>query len=162
MKTGSAWTGGLALWLLGSGLAHAAGQAAPPPAPISIWNLFQVLLGLGVVLIAVLLAAWVLKRLQPSSWGGQGPLRVLATLPIGAKERVLLIQVGEEQLLIGVTANQINNLHVLPKVIDEESLRMTDALPNFPDWLRQAMEKRGAMAQTARLPAWLHKLIKRD
>lgn len=159
---GRGWRRILTLWLLGTGLARAAGQAASPPSAISVWNLLQVLFGLGVVLIAVLLAAWVLKRLQPSSWGGQGPLRVLATLPVGARERVVLIKAGEEQLLIGVTANQINSLHVLSKTIDEDTLRAADPLPNFPEWLRQAMEKRGVMAQKARLPAWLHKLIKRD
>ena len=42
-------------------------------------------------------------------------IKVIADLPLGAKERAVLIQVGSQQLLIGVTAGQINTLHAWPE-----------------------------------------------
>ena len=41
---------------------------------------------------------------------GQGQLRVVASLMTGNREKVMLIQVGEEQHLIGVTSHHISHL----------------------------------------------------
>ena len=116
--------------------------SAAPASPVSFWSLLQVLLGLGVVLGAVVLAAWGMRRLQPAGWTGRGPLRVLAMLPLGTRERVVLVKVGEEQVLLGVTATQINSLLVLSKPLDESQFGAQETLPQFPDWLKKALQAR--------------------
>ena len=45
--------------------------------------------------------------------GSDGALKVLASMSMGQRERVVLLQVGEKQLLIGVAPGQINTLHEL-------------------------------------------------
>jgi flagellar protein FliO/FliZ len=87
--------------------APAAEQAAPAG------GLVEVTLSLLLVLAAVFVAAWLMRRLRGVGRGGAGAIEILATVALGARERVVLIQVGREQLLLGVTANQVNTLHVL-------------------------------------------------
>ncbi|MEW6611535.1 MAG: flagellar biosynthetic protein FliO [Pseudomonadota bacterium] len=130
---------GLAL----AGPAQAANAAPAPASPVSFWNLLQVMAGLAIVLAAVVFAAWALRRLQPAAWNGAGPLRIIAAMPLGARERVLLVQVGEEQVLLGVTSTRISRLHVLAQPVAATEARPADGLPNFPDWLKNALQRRG-------------------
>ena len=133
----------IAALLLGvTQVSHAA--TVQPISPVSAWTLFKVLLGLAIVLAAVVFAAYAIRRLQPATWGGAGPLKVLATLPVGARERVVLVQAGSVHMLLGVTATQINTLHVFAEPLNEEALRPTAQAAQFPDWLKKALQGRGA------------------
>lgn len=91
-------------------LPGAAFAAAPGP---DAGSLVQVVLGLLAVVVAVLLLARFLPRLQGVRPGGRGQLRVVDSLPLGQKERIVLVEVGDRQLLIGVTAAQVCTLHAL-------------------------------------------------
>ncbi|TVR60643.1 MAG: flagellar biosynthetic protein FliO [Candidatus Competibacteraceae bacterium] len=71
----------------------------------------QLTLGLVVVLAAVVGLSWLLRRhTQPRG----GAIQVLGGLPLGTRERLLLVEVDQVRLLIGVTATQIQALHVFP------------------------------------------------
>ena len=115
--------------------------AAVPESPVSIWNLFQVLGGLAVVLAVVLFAAHWMKRLQPAGWGRSGPMRVVASMAVGTRERVVLVEAGEQQILLGVTANQVNLLHVFAEPLTLEAAAPIGA-PNFAVWLQKTMQNR--------------------
>ncbi|SFC17410.1 flagellar protein FliO/FliZ [Marinospirillum celere] len=81
--------------------------------------MLQVTLGLLVVIGLMLFLAWLAKRMRLVPGGSHhNALKVLAVLPLSNRERLLLVQVGEQQLLLGVTANQINCLHELDKPLD--------------------------------------------
>jgi len=97
-------------------LTAAAAAKAAAPAAVSFGSLAGMVLALLMVLALILGMAWLLRRL--SGLGGlQGPdgLRTIASLSVGPKERVLIVQAGEAQLLVGVTAQQITLLHQLEK-----------------------------------------------
>ncbi|WED21055.1 flagellar biosynthetic protein FliO [Vibrio sp. JC009] len=81
--------------------------------------------------------AWVLKRMQLPAMGNQKDLRVVRQMPMGAKERIAVIQVGEEQFVIGVTAQSINLISRLDKPITEQA---TDTSP-FARQLTQLLKK---------------------
>ena len=71
----------------------------------SVWRLF---LSLGLLVALIPLVIWGLKRVQ----GLQGKLsksaiRVVATQSIGAKERLLLVEVENQKFLLGATAQNI-------------------------------------------------------
>lgn len=83
-------------------------------APLSTSYLLQFCLGLILVLATVMLLAWLLRRLHQHSPMG-GALRLLGVLSLGTRERIMLIQVGETQLLLGVTPGHIQTLHRLTK-----------------------------------------------
>lgn len=87
-------------------------------APVSTaGSLAQVTLSLLLVLAAVFAAAWFVKRLRGFGKFGANTIQVIADAPLGTKERAVLIQVGNQQLLVGVTAGQVNLLHVLAEPV---------------------------------------------
>ncbi|HEU4486209.1 MAG TPA: flagellar biosynthetic protein FliO [Povalibacter sp.] len=95
----------------------AAPQTPEHPAASTAGSLLQVTLSLALVLAAVFAAAWVVRRLRGFGRFGANAIQVVADAPLGTKERAVLVQVGEQQLLLGVTQSQVNLLHVLPQPI---------------------------------------------
>ncbi len=109
----------------------ASAQEVTPPLPDSLGlstNLLEVTLNLALVLAAIVLLAWVFKRAQGFNQPAAGQLRVTATLPLGPKERILLLEVGEQQIVIGASSAGLNTLHVLEEPLpvqphDDESFK---------------------------------------
>jgi len=66
----------------------------------------SMILSLLMVLALIVLCAWVLKRFNLTQQG-VSQLKVVTSLSLGAKERVVVVQAGEQQLLLGVTAQQV-------------------------------------------------------
>jgi flagellar protein FliO/FliZ len=91
-------------------------------APSAAGGLAQVTLSLMLVLAAVFAAAWVVRRLRTFGRPGAGAINIIADVALGTKERAVLIQVGAQQLLIGVAPGRVNTLHVLA-----EPVRIDDA-----------------------------------
>lgn len=71
--------------------------------------LAQMTLGLLLVLALAVGLSWLLRRYALPR---DGLIRVVGGLPLGARERLLLVEVDEVRLLIGITAHQIQALHV--------------------------------------------------
>ena len=109
-------------------VAHAAEQpfaapdAAKTVASSPAAGLTQVTLSLMLVLAAVFAAAWLVRRLRNFGRPGAGAINIIADVALGTKERAVLIQVGAQQLLLGVAPGQVNTLHVLA-----EPVRTADA-----------------------------------
>lgn len=82
-------------------------------APLTSGRVLEVAIGLLVVVAVIGAGAWILRRTLRGVAGPDGALRVVGGLSLGSRERVLLLQVGERQLLIGVTPGRIQMLHVL-------------------------------------------------
>jgi flagellar protein FliO/FliZ len=86
-------------------------QATPGP------SILPMLLALAFVLALIPLAVWVMKKLggaQPALAQSAG-LQVITQLPLGARERVVVLEAGDRWLLLGVTAAAINRIGTLPK-----------------------------------------------
>jgi flagellar protein FliO/FliZ len=45
-------------------------------------------------------------------------LGVISTLPLGQKERAVLVRVGKQQILLGVAPGRVTTLHVLSEPVD--------------------------------------------
>ena len=69
----------------------------------------QLILGLGLVLGTILAMAWLLRKVSVLP-GQHRKLKVVAALSLGHKERAVLVQVGEEQMLLGVSQGQVTLL----------------------------------------------------
>ncbi|MFP2770594.1 flagellar biosynthetic protein FliO [Oceanisphaera sp. KMM 10153] len=73
------------------------------------------------VIGVILLLGWVLRRLRGASLlGGSRQLKIVTSLALGQRERLLVVQVGEEQRLLGVTAQQISDLGKLEQPLAPE------------------------------------------
>jgi flagellar protein FliO/FliZ len=80
-----------------------------------IGSLTQVTGALVLVIAGIFVVVWLLRRVSRLPSGGNGGLRVVGGLALGTRERILLVDVGEQQLLLGVTPGQLRTLHVLDK-----------------------------------------------
>ena len=80
-------------------------------------SIFKVTGGLLLVIVAIFGSAWFFRRFGNFSPVANDSLRVIGGLTMGQKEKIVLLQVGEEQVLIGVAPGNIQKLHVLEKPI---------------------------------------------
>jgi flagellar protein FliO/FliZ len=106
-------------------------------------SLWQLTLGMLMVLALIVGLAWVLKRSGRFQMAAGGGLRILGGLSMGARERVVLLQVGETQLLVGVAPGRVQTLHVLeqPLPVAARALHSSSA---FADQLGRFLHKEKA------------------
>ena len=106
--------------------------------------------GIGGAVAALLLVlalivglSWLLKRMPGSGFRQADGLRVVASIPLGARERAAVVQVGNEQLLLGIGAGGVRTLHVLaePLPAAEPARVAVPALPDFRQMLAQRLRK---------------------
>ncbi len=81
----------------------------------NVWQLFS---GLFVVLASIVALVWLIKRFGRFSYTSQQTVKVLGGISLGTREKVVLIEVGKEQLLIGVAPGRVNILHQLQEPIE--------------------------------------------
>lgn len=91
------------------------------------------------VIALILFFAWLLKRMRvPGVVGGSGSaMSIVKQLPVGTKERIAVVQVGEEQFLIGITSQNINMLSKLEKPLEISESKLAP----FSAQLSQLMKK---------------------
>ena len=134
----------LFLWLLG-------GEAMPGTdipkqtvrtvafSDIAAWSI-----GLLMVLSIFFLCVWGVRKLSGLTVSGAEKMRVVGGLSLGMREKVILLQVGKKQLVLGVTPGRIETLHVLEGddcLIKEETVS-TSAETGFAQKLLQAIKAR--------------------
>jgi len=107
-------------------------------------GLFGAVFTLLLVLGLIIGLGWLLKRMPGGQFRPAEGLKVVATLTVGAKERVVVVDVNGQQLLLGVTAGGISTLHQLPQPLPQPvppSLPNLKQLPNFAQLLSQKLRK---------------------
>ena len=96
--------------------ASSASSAADAPAPVSFApGLLQTTLGLAAVLALIWGAAWLARRFSPVGSSAGSPIKLVASQALGQRERVVLIELGDSWLLLGVAPGQVSTLHTGPK-----------------------------------------------
>ncbi|MBA6417472.1 flagellar biosynthetic protein FliO, partial [Colwellia sp. 6M3] len=72
----------------------------------------SMILSLLMVLVVIVISAVILKRFQGVRHSING-LKIVTSLHLGAKEKLVVVQAGNKQLLLGVTAQQISLIETL-------------------------------------------------
>ncbi|QDW48894.1 MULTISPECIES: flagellar biosynthetic protein FliO [Burkholderia] len=87
------------------------GSAAPS---LGVGAVLQTLVGLAVVIGLVFGCAWLARRFgfQPARRGG--PLKVVSSVGLGAKESATIVEIGDTWLVLGVAPGNVRLLHTLP------------------------------------------------
>jgi len=126
--------------------ANTAGAAVTPgagahvmPAPgaaVTTTSPLNMMLGLLFLLGLIASAWWFVKRAGGAQWQSSRAMKVVTSLPVGARERVMLIEVGGRQLLVGVAPGRVNLLHHF----DEPVLTDTGSGEDFASRIRQVMQ----------------------
>jgi len=95
--------------------------------------LVQLTLGLAVVLVLAVGLSWLLRRYALPRGG---LIRVVGGLPLGGRERLLLVEVDDTRLLLGITPQRIQTLHVLAPALSrpaaEPSFSIAPPHPESP------------------------------
>lgn len=128
------------LLLLSPFVAEATENATPT---ISAGTYLQATLALALVVALLLALAWLAKKASGSKGYGQGGMKIIGSLGLGQRERVVLLEVGNEWLVIGVVPGQIRTLHRLAKgdATPGDSLPPTSDI-SFTQWLQSVTERR--------------------
>lgn len=80
--------------------------------PVSSANLLQLVVGLAVVIGLIFALSWFFRRYGNFTSVNRNDFRVIAGLSMGQRERVVMLQVGSHQVLIGVAPGRVERLHV--------------------------------------------------
>ncbi|MEE1866452.1 flagellar biosynthetic protein FliO [Pseudomonas auratipiscis] len=106
----------------------------------AVGQLTQLVLGLLLVLGLIFLLAWLLRRVQNAAPTGGQVIEILGSRTLGPRDRLLLIQVGKEQILIGHSPGSIEALHVMAEPV-EVPASARQATPEFAQRLLELMGK---------------------
>jgi len=102
--------------------------------------MLQTVLGLLFILGLLFFAAYLLRKINGGrGFGSSGPLRLVGGLMISTRERIVLVEVGDTWLVLGVGPGQFRTLHTMPK--GEVPLPGVGEKP-FAQWLKQITERK--------------------
>ena len=121
----------------------AAPHAAQTAAPVGAGGLASVTLALLAVLAAIFAVAWLARRVRGIGNRVGNAIDVLADVPLGPKERAVLLKVGSEQILIGVAPGRVSALHVLrePVEVTKVTTATAPAAASFSALLKRSLGK---------------------
>lgn len=118
--------------------------ASTPLEPVTgVGAMLELALALAFVLAVIVAIAWVTRRMR-SAYGASGPVRVIAEVSLGQKERAVLVQVDGRRLLLGVASGSVSLLHAAEAVEGADATPTAGAAtgvaaPNFAALLRRSL-----------------------
>jgi len=126
---------GLLLTALAARAAGDAGELLPGV------SLVRVAFGTVVAVAALLLGARWLMRFTGAQGVASVALRVVASLPIGQRERVVIVQVGERQVMLGVAPGRVALLQELGESLPAGTREQSAPAMPAAAWLARVLGK---------------------
>jgi flagellar protein FliO/FliZ len=105
--------------------------------PVGVTSILSLVTSLIFVIGAILFVGWLYSRMRGVNLRASKAISILAAQPLGPKEKIVIVGIGDKQIAVGMTPTSLQTLHVFdkPVVLQSES---TDATP-FADRLRNAL-----------------------
>ena len=122
-------------------------RAQAAPAQDIGGSLLQLVFGLGAVIALLFASLWLLKRLSAPRGEAAGLMRVVSGIAVGARERVVVVEVGGNWLVLGVAPGRVTALAEMPRgqVPPTPAVTGAPAAPrDFAGRLRQMLDRRNA------------------
>jgi flagellar protein FliO/FliZ len=110
--------------------------------PSSSGGIFQILFVLLIVLGLMIGAAWLLKKFNAAGAPSGGNIKVIGGVAVGNRERIMVVEVADQWIVVGVTSNNINALSTMPRQEIIQQPNMHALTSNFALRLKQFIEKR--------------------
>ena len=79
-------------------------------------HLAEMVLGLVVVLLVIFALARLLQRMNLVSANAGQRMKIVGGLSLGSRERILLLEVGDKHILLGVTPQSVSALHTFDEL----------------------------------------------
>lgn len=116
-------------------------------APSAITSMLQVIFGLLVVLAVMAGLAWLLKHFNTQQGNNNAVAKIVGGVSVGSRERLIVVEVADRWLVVGVAPGQITNIanldksntQVVPSSATEEA---KPALDTFSKWLGDALNNK--------------------
>lgn len=105
-------------------------------------QLLQLVLGLGLVVALIFGLAWLMRRVQRAGPAGNQVIELVGSRALGPRDRLVLVQVGNEQVLLGVSPGSITALHVM-----SEPVKVPDTQNATPEFAKRLLEVLGKQGQ---------------
>jgi len=125
--------------------------AAPYSNAATGGGLMQTTFALAFVIALLLGGAWVLKRFGPRSFGGgNNTVKLVGALSVGARERIIVVEVGEQWIVVGASPGRMNALATMARQEAPEvapGSQPMAAPANFADWIKHTIDKRNNSKQ---------------
>ena len=96
----------------------------------------SMIMSLLMVLVVIIISAMILKRFQGVRHSVNG-LKIVTSLHLGAKEKLVVVQAGDKQLLLGVTPQQITLLETLDEPLVNSKENSVDFAQSLAKLLKQ-------------------------
>ncbi|EHJ04478.1 flagellar biosynthetic protein FliO [Marinobacter manganoxydans] len=113
----------LALLLINPAFAQETAKTVAPDSPVRAPDTVGTIVSLGLGLVAVIAViygcAWIIRRMNGMTGMNNNAIKVVSVMAIGARERIALIEVGGQQILLGITPSAIRTLHVFDDPVVE-------------------------------------------
>ena len=98
--------------------------------------------GLMLILGLIYGLSWFVKRFSQGGFMQNSTIKMLSTMPLGTRERIMLVDVGGKQILLGITATHINALHVFEEPVVNATENAIPASSEFSQKLMALLQKR--------------------
>ena len=113
----------LALLLINPAFAQETAKTVAPDSPVRAPDTVGTIVSLGLGLVAVIAViygcAWIIRRMNGMTGMNNNAIKVVSVMAIGARERIALIEVGGQQILLGITPSALRTLHVFDEPVVE-------------------------------------------
>lgn len=107
--------------------------------PAGIPGVLEFGASLLLVIVAIFVVGWFYARMQGMRGGSSSVFNIIASQSLGSKERIILVEVGKKQIVVGITSASMQALHVF-----DESIRAADLAPNKSGFAERLMTALGA------------------
>jgi len=112
-------------------------------------NLFKMLIGLAIVLLVLALISWFMKKFMPIGANQASVIRVIGGANVGSREKVVVLEVANRWLVVGVAAGQVTSLANLePGAVTLQTTQNTEPFnlntataQGFAKWLKASSAK---------------------
>lgn len=76
----------------------------------------DVVLGLCCVTATIFILAWIVKKMGAGNLVQQNGMKIISSLSVSAREKIVLVEVDNQKLLLGVAPGAVSRLHVLDNI----------------------------------------------
>lgn len=125
--------------------ALAAAKAATPTLPgtpvVGGGDIVSLVVSMLIVIAVIVVLGWLYSRSRFIGGGSNEAIQIVASRALGTKERLMVVEVADQQLLVGMTASGVQTLHVFEKPIQIDN--SAAASSGFAGRLRSAFQEIG-------------------
>lgn len=126
---------------VGAAVATEAGPTLPSTPGLGGGDVLNLGVSMLFVIAVIVVLGWLYSRSRFVGGGSNDAINVVATRALGPKERLMIVEVADQQLLVGMTATAVQTLHVFDKPV--ALTKPEDAPAGFANRLRTAVQEIG-------------------